>query len=60
MSTTARIPRGKGKKVVSEASFTRGEKKSLFKTMRNLFKMCLSLEHRQVKEINKDKLVRRQ
>ena len=60
MSSTARIPSRKGKKVDSEAVFARGEKKSLFKTMSNLFKMCQSMQRRPVKEINKDKLVRHQ
>ena len=41
----------------SEAVFTRGEKKSLFKTMSNMFKMCQSIQHSQIKEINKEKLV---
>jgi hypothetical protein len=55
-----RIPHGIGKQIATDASFTREEKKSLLKTVSNMFKMCQSIQHRQVKEINKDKLVRRQ
>lgn len=60
MSSTARIPRGKAKSVGFEAVFARGEKKSLFKTLSNMFKMCQSIQRRQIKEINKEKLVRRE
>ena len=60
MSSTARIPRGKAKSVGSEAIFAKGEKKSLFKTLSNMFKMCQSIQRRQIKEINKEKLVRRE
>ena len=58
MSSTARIPRGNAKSVGSETIFARGEKKSLFKTLSNMFKMCQSIQHRQI--INKEKLVRRE
>ena len=60
MSPTARIPRGKAKSVGSEAIFATGEKKSLFKTLSNMFKMCQSIQCHQIKEINKEKLVRRE
>ena len=60
MSSTTRIPRGKAKSVGSEAVFVRGEKKSLFKTLSNMFKMCQSIQHRQIKEINMEKLMRRE
>ena len=59
-SSYVRIPRSKGKQVATDASFTREEKKSLLKTVSNMFKMCQSIQRRQVKEINKGKLVRRQ
>ena len=58
MSSTARNPRGKAKSVSSEAVFAREEKKSLFKTLSNMFKMCQSIQRRQIKEINREKLVR--
>ena len=58
MSSTALIPHGKAMSVGSEAVFARGEKKSLFKTLRNMFKMCRSIQRRQIKEINRVKLVR--
>jgi hypothetical protein len=60
-SSTAWILRGKGKApAVVEASFSREEKKSLFKTMKNMFMMCQSMQRRQLRDINKDKLMRHQ
>jgi hypothetical protein len=60
-SSTARIPCGKGKApAVVEASFSREEKKSLFKTIKHMFMMCQSMQRRQLRDINKDKLLRRQ
>lgn len=43
-SSSARIPRQRGSSALdAPASFTRGEKKSLFKTVANLFKLCQSI-----------------
>jgi hypothetical protein len=51
--------RGKGKQVAADASFSREEKKSLLKTLSNMFKMCQSIQHCQIKETNRGKLERR-
>ena len=47
-SSTARIPRSRAPRADDDApaAFTRREKKTLFKTISNLFKMCQSIQKR--------------
>jgi len=56
-SSTARIPRSRAPRAVDDApaAFTRHEKKILFKTISNLFKMCQSMQKRQLKDVNHSK-----
>ena len=56
-SSSARAPheRGSTSALDTPATFMRHEKKTLFKTVANLFKMCESIQRNQVRDINRAK-----
>src|SRR3954467_3015763 len=60
-SSSARIPRQRGPPVGPDApaAFTVREKKTLFKTISNLFKMCQSIQKKQLKDSNRVKAEQR-
>jgi hypothetical protein len=60
-SSSARIPRSRAPPVGDDApaAFTRREKRTLFKTISNMFKMCQSIPKKQLKDSNRVKAEQR-
>ena len=60
-SSSARIPRQRGPPIGADApaAFTRHEKKTLFKTISNMFKMCQSIQKKQLRDSNRIKAEQR-
>jgi hypothetical protein len=60
-SSSARVPRQRGPPVGPDApaAFTVREKKTLFKTISNMFKMCQSIQKKQLRDSNRIKAEQR-